>query len=83
MARNLISLGAIDVYGYKYTGSLRLPKVSKGSLIHGIGDMNSTKLYVLRSSTFPGIDVVVSVDENGKTNLWYMHLAYISEHGMT
>jgi hypothetical protein len=48
-----------------------------------IGDMNSTKLYVLRGSTFPGIAADVTSDEPSKTNLWHAHLGHMSEHGMT
>ena len=51
MARNLISLSTLDVDGYKHSGSRGVLKVSKGSLVHMIGDMNSAKLYVLRGST--------------------------------
>jgi hypothetical protein len=47
-----------------------------------IGDMNSTKLYVLRGSTLSGIVVVVTSDEHNKTNLWHARLGHMSEHGM-
>jgi 5'-3' exoribonuclease 2 len=51
MARNLISLSTLDSEGYNYRGGNKVLKVSKGSSIHMIGDMNSAKLYVLRGST--------------------------------
>uniref|UniRef100_A0ACD5YBP3 Uncharacterized protein n=1 Tax=Avena sativa TaxID=4498 RepID=A0ACD5YBP3_AVESA len=85
MARNLISLSTMDVDGYKYAGGHRVLKVSKGSLIHMIGDMNSAKLYVLRGSTLPGIAAAVTSndsDDCGKTHLWHMHLGHMSEQGM-
>jgi ribosomal protein S4E len=41
MARNLISLSTLDAEGYKYSGSGGVVKVSKGSLVYMIGDMNS------------------------------------------
>uniref|UniRef100_I1NZF4 Integrase catalytic domain-containing protein n=1 Tax=Oryza glaberrima TaxID=4538 RepID=I1NZF4_ORYGL len=65
MARNLISLSTLDAEGYKYSGSGGVVKVSKGSLVYMIGDMNSANLYVLRGSTLHGsITVaVVSKDE--------------------
>jgi hypothetical protein len=47
-----------------------------------IGDMNSTKLYVLRGSTLPGIAAVVTSDEPSKTNLWHARLGHMCEHGM-
>jgi hypothetical protein len=59
MARNLISLSTLDVDGYKHSGSRGVLKVSKGSLVHMIGDMNSAKLYVLRGSTLSGIVVML------------------------
>uniref|UniRef100_A0ACD5UZL7 Uncharacterized protein n=1 Tax=Avena sativa TaxID=4498 RepID=A0ACD5UZL7_AVESA len=85
MARNLISLSTMDVDGYKYAGGHRVLKVSKGSLIHMIGDMNSAKLYVLRGSTLPGIAAAITSndsDDCGKTHLWHMRLGHMSEQGM-
>uniref|UniRef100_A0ACD5ZUM4 Uncharacterized protein n=1 Tax=Avena sativa TaxID=4498 RepID=A0ACD5ZUM4_AVESA len=85
MARNLISLSTMDVDGYKYAGGHRVLKVSKGSLIHVIGDMNSAKLYVLRGSTLPDIDAAVTSndsDDCGKTHMWHMRLGHMSEQGM-
>ncbi|CAD6231032.1 unnamed protein product [Miscanthus lutarioriparius] len=84
MARNLISLSTLDAKGYRHSGSGEVCKVSKGSLIHMIGDMNSAKLYVLRGSTLHGSITAdaVSKDEPSKTNLWHMRLGHMSELGM-
>ena len=84
MARNLISLSTLDVEGYKHTGSRRVMKVSKGSLIHMVGDMNSANLYVLRGSTLHGSVAAATVTDNepSKTNLWHMRLGHMSELGM-
>ncbi|CAD6255778.1 unnamed protein product [Miscanthus lutarioriparius] len=84
MARNLVSLSTLDVEGYRHSGSGGVCKVSKGSLIHMIGDMNSTKLYVLRGSTLHGSVTAATVfnDELSKTNLWHMRLGHMSELGM-
>ncbi|KAK1613221.1 hypothetical protein QYE76_036894 [Lolium multiflorum] len=82
MARNLISLSTLDCDGYKYKGGNKLLKVSSGSLIIMIGDMNSAKLYVLRGSTLRGIAAAVSSDESSKTNLWHKRLGHMSELGM-
>ncbi|KAK1652805.1 hypothetical protein QYE76_070610 [Lolium multiflorum] len=82
MARNLISLSTLDCDGYKYKGGNKLLKVSSGSPIIMIGDMNSAKLYVLRGSTLPGIAAAVSSDESSKTNLWHKRLGHMSELGM-
>jgi hypothetical protein len=75
MARNLILLGTLHCEGYKYKGGGKVLKVSKVSLIHMIGDMNSAKLYVLRGSTSPFIIDVVTSDEPSKTNLCMLALA--------
>ncbi|CAD6271890.1 unnamed protein product [Miscanthus lutarioriparius] len=85
MAKNLISLSTLDAEGYKHSSSGGVCKVSKGSLIHMIGDMNSAKLYVLRGSTLHGsvTAATVSNDEPSKTNLWHMRLGHMSELGMT
>jgi len=84
MARNLISLITLDAEGYRHSGLGGVCKVSKGSLIHMIGDMNSAKLYVLRGSTLHGsvTAATVSNDEPSKTNLWHMRLGHMSELGM-
>nr|CAE03833.3 OSJNBb0013J13.10 [Oryza sativa Japonica Group] len=84
MARNLISLSTLDAEGYKYSGSGGVVKVSKGSLVYMIGDMNSANLYVLRGSTLHGsvTAAAVSKDEPSKTNLWHMRLGHMSELGM-
>ena len=81
---NLISLSTLDVEGYRYSGSGGVCKVSKGSLIHMIGDMNSTKLYVLRGSTLHGsvTAATVSNDEPSKTNLCHMRLGHMNELSM-
>ena len=81
MARNLISLSTLDCDGYKYKGGNKLLKVSSGSLIIMIGDMNSAKLYVLRGTTLPGVVAAVSSDVF-KTNLWHKRLGHMSELGI-
>jgi hypothetical protein len=82
MVRNLISLSTMDCDGYKYKGGDKRLKVSSGSLIVMIGDMNSAKLYVLRGSTLPGIAAAISSDDSSKTNLWHKRLGHMSELGM-
>ena len=44
MARNLISPSTLDVKGYKHSGSSGVLKVTKGSHIHMIGNMNSAQV---------------------------------------
>ena len=84
MARNLISLSALDCDGYGYAGGNRRLKISKGSLIIMIGNMNTAKLYVLRGSTSSGtVTAAIANDDPNKTNLWHMRLGHMSELGMT
>jgi hypothetical protein len=75
MTRNLISLSTLDAEGFKYSGSGRVLKVSKGSLVCLVGDMNSDKLYVLQGSTLHGsvsAATAVTDDKPCETNLWHM-----------
>jgi hypothetical protein len=85
MRRNLISLSTLDAEGFKYSSSGGVLKVSKGSLVCLVGDMNSAKLYVIRGSTLHGsisaVTAVTNVEPNG-TNLWHMRLGHMSELDM-
>ncbi len=82
MARNLISLSTLDLKGYQHSGSGGVLKVTKGSLVHMKGDMNSAKLYVLRGNTVTGTAAAVTSDNSSKTKLWHMRLGHMSELGM-
>jgi hypothetical protein len=84
MSRNLISLITLDVEGFKYSGSGGVLKVSKGSLVCLVGDMNSAKLYVLRGSTLHGsISTAAATDDKPcETNLWHMRLGHMSKLGI-
>ena len=86
MKRNLISLSTLDKEGLKYTGSGRVVKVSKGSLVCLLGDLNASNLYVLRGSIVHGFvsaAAAVNNSEPSKTDIWHMRLGYMSELGMT
>ena len=85
MKRNLISLSTLDKEGLKYTGSDRVVKVSKCSLVCLCGDLNASNLYVLRGSTVHGSVAAAAVNnsEPSKTDLWHMRLGHMSELGMT
>ena len=84
MKRNLISLSTLDKEWLKYTGSGGVVKVSKGSLVCLLGDLNASNLYVLRGSTVHGSISAAAVNnfEPSKTNLWHMRLGHMSELGM-
>ena len=60
-------------------------KVSKGSLVCLLDDLNPSNLYVLRGSTLHGsISTAADVTnaEPSKTDLWHMRLGHMSELGM-
>ena len=84
MKRNLISLSTLDKEGLKYTGSGGVVKVSKGSLVCLLGDLNPSNLYVLRGCTLHGSVSAANVAnaEPSKTDLWHMRLGHMSELGM-
>jgi len=81
MKRNLISLSTLDKEGLKYTGSGGVVKVSKGSLVCLLGDLNPSNLYVLRGCTLHGSVSAANVAnaEPSKTDLWHMRLGHMSE----
>ena len=54
MKRNIISLSTLHKEGLKYTSSGGVVKVSKGSLVYLLGDLNASNLYVLRGSIVYG-----------------------------
>ena len=84
MKRNLISLSTLDKEGLKYTGSDRVVKVSKCSLVCLLGNLNASNLYVLRGSIVHGSVAAAAVNnsEPSKTDLWHMHLGHMSELGI-
>jgi hypothetical protein len=85
MTRNLISLSTLDAEGFKYSGSGGVLKVSKGSLVCLVGDMNSAKLYIRQGSILHGsISAIAAVidDKPCETNFWHMRLGHMSELGM-
>ena len=47
LERNLISLGALDLKGYKYTNEGGVLKVSRSALIETKGQKKTINLYVL------------------------------------
>jgi hypothetical protein len=85
MSRNLISLSTLDAEGFKYSGSGGVLKVSKGSLVCLVGDMNSAKLYIRQGSILHGSISAIAVvidDKPCETNFWHMRLGHMSELGM-
>ena len=61
MSRNLITLSTPNIKGYNHSNLGGVLKLTKGSLVHMMGDMNSAKLYVLRGNTIIGTAIVVAI----------------------
>ena len=81
LKKKLISLGVLDLDGYKFTGHDGVLKVFKGALVV----MKAEKvgnLYRLKGSTQVSEAVVVSEKEEAGTHLWHQRLGHMSEKGL-
>ncbi|KAJ9547247.1 hypothetical protein OSB04_019790 [Centaurea solstitialis] len=84
MKKNLISLGALDKKGFKYSGGGGVIRVTKGALVVMKGVMKDT-LYFLEGNTIVGSAAPAHSlveNESDLTCLWHMRLGYVSEKGM-
>ena len=60
-------------------------RVSKGSLVYLLGDLNPSNLYVLRGCTLHGSISAAAAVTNvkpSKTDLWHMRLGHMSQLGI-
>jgi len=83
LKKNLISLGTLDSYGYKFLAEGGVLRVSKGSLVVMKGK-NMNNLYILQGSTVIG-DAAMSMSGDpdlDTTRLWHMRLGHMSERGL-
>jgi len=81
LKKNFISLGVLDLDGYKFIGQNGVMKVSKGALVV----MKSEKvrnLYKLKRSTQVSEVAIVSKKEEEGTHLWHQQLGHVSEKGL-
>ena len=84
LKKNLISLGALDSDGCKFSAEGGVMKVVKGALVFMRGNRVGN-LYVLSGNTVTGGAAVSSLDdqESVSTCLWHLRLGHMSEKGLT
>eukprot|EP00253_Pinus_taeda_P017110 PITA_17110 len=81
LKKNLISLGVLDLDGYKFTGKNGVLKVFKGALIV----MKAEKvgnIYRLKGSTQVSKVAVASEKEEADTRLWHQRLGHMNKKGL-
>lgn len=84
LTRNLISLSALNLKGYRYIDEGGVLKVSKGVLVLKKGHKNSIQLYILQGSTVIG-DATVSTSfftDDEVTKLWHIRFGHVNENEM-
>ena len=77
LKKNLLSLGALEVRGYKFSGTDGATKVTKGSMMILKGE-RTTNLYKLIGSFIIG-DTSATNEKEDTTRLWHMRLGHMSE----
>ena len=80
MRKNLLSLGALEAQGFRFSGGDGILKVSKGSMTVLKGE-RVANLYRMKGSIIAG-DASVSTEKEDTTRLWHMRLGHISERGL-
>src|SRR3954462_13045212 len=80
MRKNLLSLGALEAQGFKFSGEDGVIKVSRGSMTV-LKAERVANLYRMKGSIIAG-DASVSTEKEDTTRLWHMRLGYISERGL-
>lgn len=82
MKRNIIFLGTLESWGYKYVGGNSVLKILKGNLVVLKGH-RIDNLYYLQGSTITGVVVVSTIaSDPHTTKLWHMPFGHMSEKGM-
>ena len=84
LTKNLISLGTLEINGYKFTIGNKIMKISKGALTV-LKARRFRSLYVLQGKTVIGTTAVStsSMSEEETTKWWHLRLRHMSEKGMT
>src|SRR3954462_13136592 len=80
MRENLLSLGALEAQGFRFSGEGEVIKVSRGSMTVLKGE-RVANLYRMKGSIIDG-DASVSTKKEDTTRLWHMRLGHISERGL-
>ncbi|KAJ8633371.1 hypothetical protein MRB53_026707 [Persea americana] len=84
LKKNLISLGALDSDGCKFSGEGGVIKVVKGALVLMRGNRVGN-LYVLSGNIVTGKAALSSSNDHeyASTRLWHLRLGHMSEKGLT
>ena len=84
LKKNLVSLGALDSDGCKFSAEGRVMKVVKGALVLMRGNKVGN-LYILSGNTITGGAAVFSLDDHEyvSTRLWHLRLGHMSKKGLT
>jgi len=83
LKHNLISLGALETNGRKYSAKGGVLKIYKSALVLMKGERRGS-LYILQGSTVTGSAAVTTTSSvEDHTRLWHARLGHMSEKGMT
>jgi len=80
LKKNLLSLGALEARGYKFSDAYGGIKVTKGSMMILKGK-RTINLYRLIGSIIV-CDALAAMENEYTTRFWYMRLGHISERGL-
>jgi len=78
--KNLLSLGALEARGYKFSGTYGEIKVTRGSMTI-LKEEQTTNLYKLTESIII-VDASAATEKEDTTRLWHMRLGHMSERGL-
>ena len=78
--KNILSLGALEARGYKFSGADGAIKVTKGSMTI-LKRERTTNLYKLTGSIIIG-DASATTEKEDITRLWHMSFRHISERSL-
>ena len=75
LRKNLLSLGALEAQGYKFSGTDRVLKVTKGSMTVLKGEYMMNLYRVIRRVVIG--DAFVTTEKEDTSRLWHMHLGHM------
>jgi len=80
LKKNLLSLGALEARGYKFSGADGGIKVTRGSMMILKGKQ-TVNMYKLAGSIIVG-DTLAATEKEDTTRLWHMRLGHMSGRGL-
>jgi len=75
LRKNLLSLGDLEAQGYKFSGTDRVLKVTKGSMTVLKGEYMMNLYRVIRRVVIG--DAFVTTEKEDTSRLWHMHLGHM------